>query len=66
MAWEAIVIIGVSTVIVGKIVHRLHKKEISKRRYKDSVIIKKRKKRRRSDTPPRKRKKLKNNGKYRP
>ena len=61
MAWEAIVIIGASCVIVGKIVHRLHKKEISKRRYKDSVIIKerKRKKRRRSDTPPRKQKKLK-------
>ena len=61
MAWEAIVIIG-ACVIVGKIVHRLHKKEISKRRYKDSVIIKKRKKRkkrRRSDTPPRKQKKLK-------
>tara|TARA_B100000073_G_scaffold347442_1_gene361818 strand:- start:1809 stop:1991 length:183 start_codon:yes stop_codon:yes gene_type:complete len=59
MAWEAIVIIGASCVIVGKIVHQLNKKEISKRRYKDSVKIKKRKKRRRSDTPPRKQKKLK-------
>ena len=59
MAWEAIVIIGVSSVIVGKIVHHLNQKEISKRRYKESVKIKKRKKRRRSDTPPRKQKKLK-------
>ena len=39
----AIVIIGASCVIVGKIVHQL--KKISKRRYKESVIIKKRKKR---------------------
>jgi len=59
MAWEAIVIIGVSSVIVGKIVHHIHNKGSSKSRYKDSVKRKKRKKRHRSDTPPRKQKKLK-------